>query len=104
MDNDTLKKLSHMPEFRSVEAFIEDNESGEFTHDDLAVLNFVLRRPVRDIKSELEDWGLQLRLRREVVVRGFRSNSNDRWSGPGSCESFGGSGSDQITGFAGRKG
>lgn len=104
MDNDTLKQLARMPEYQSVDAFVEDNESGEFTHDDLAVLNYRLRLPVSVIKAELEGWGMSMKLRKECLVRGFRSNNHDRWSGPGSCESHGGSGSDQITGFAGRKG
>ena len=40
---------------------------------------------------------------REAVkhVRTISSNSHDRWSGPGSCQSHGGSGAEQITGFAG---
>jgi len=43
---------------------------------------------------------------REVpkAVRGFHSNSHDRWSGPGSCKTHGGSGHEQISGFAGQKG
>lgn len=43
---------------------------------------------------------------REVpkAVRGFKSSSHDRWYGPGSCKTHGGTGEEQITGFAGRKG
>ncbi len=104
METEQVRKLGRMPEFQSLDSFVEDNESGEFTHLDLNVLNYVLKRPVRDIKADLESYGLRLQLRNERAVRGFRSNSNDRWSGPGSCESHGGSGSDQITGFAGSKG
>src|SRR5512137_225140 len=37
-------------------------------------------------------------------VRTISSNSNDRWFGPGSCPTHGGSGTDQISGFAGEKG
>ena len=40
----------------------------------------------------------------EKRIRGFKSNNHDRWNGPGACNSHGGSGSDQIIGFAGRKG
>lgn len=36
--------------------------------------------------------------------RGFTANSHDRWSGPGSCATHGGSGWEQISGFAGQKG
>ena len=100
-----VRKMSRMPEFQNIEAFVDDNESGEFTHFDLNVLNFRLRRPIRNIKAELESYGLRLQLRQnEVRTRGFTSNSNDRWSGPGSCPSHGGGGNDQIQGFAGEKG
>lgn len=37
-------------------------------------------------------------------VRGFTSNSHDRWFGKGSSATHGGSGWEQIAGFAGRKG
>lgn len=37
-------------------------------------------------------------------VRTISSNSNDRWFGPGSCPTHGGSGYEQISGFAGQKG
>lgn len=43
---------------------------------------------------------------REVpkAVRGFTTSSNDRYFGPGACKSHGGSGWEQINGFAGQKG
>jgi hypothetical protein len=37
-------------------------------------------------------------------IRTISSNSNDRWYGPGSCPTHGGSGWEQISGFAGDKG
>ena len=37
-------------------------------------------------------------------IRTISSNSHDRWTGPGSCASHGGSGWEQISGFAGQKG
>ena len=37
-------------------------------------------------------------------VRGFTSNPHDRWYGKGSSPTHGGSGWEQITGFAGPKG
>ena len=37
-------------------------------------------------------------------VRGFTTSSNDRYFGPGSSNSHGGSGHEQISGFAGQKG
>jgi hypothetical protein len=36
--------------------------------------------------------------------RTIGSNPHDRWSGKGSCASHGGSGYEQITGFAGQEG
>jgi hypothetical protein len=36
-------------------------------------------------------------------VRTISSNSHDRWSGPGSCPTHGGSGYEQISGFAGEE-
>jgi hypothetical protein len=36
-------------------------------------------------------------------VRTISSNSHDRWSGPGSCATHGGSGYEQIAGFAGEE-
>jgi hypothetical protein len=35
-------------------------------------------------------------------TRGYRSSSNDRWFGPGSSPTCGGSGGDSITGMAGQ--
>jgi len=37
-------------------------------------------------------------------VRGFQTSSNDRFYGPGSSPMHGGSGWEQISGFAGQKG
>ena len=37
-------------------------------------------------------------------VRGFTTSSNDRYFGPGSSNSHGGSGWEQINGFSGEKG
>jgi len=37
-------------------------------------------------------------------VRTISSNSHDRWSGPGSCPTHGGSGWQQVAGFAGDEG
>jgi len=39
----------------------------------------------------------------ERRVRTISSNSHDRWTGLGSCASHGGSGWEQITGFAGEE-
>ncbi len=96
------------PEFETVEIFVEyliDDERDSFTHVELNCLNRRLQRPTREIRRELEDYGLKLILRaKERPVRGFSANSHDRWFGPGSCPTHGGSGWGQIGGFAGQKG
>ncbi len=72
METEQVRKLGRMPEYQSIEAFVDDNESGEFTHLDLNVLNYRLKRAIRDIKDELEGYGLRLQLRQnEVRTRGF---------------------------------
>ncbi len=40
----------------------------------------------------------------EKPVRGYKTSSNDRWIGPGSSKTHGGSGHEQIAGWAGQKG
>lgn len=100
MEAEQIKQLSFMPEYSSIDSFIDDNETGYFSSDDLAILNYRLRRPIREIKMELEKYGLRLRQRnREQDVRGFSSNSHDRWDGKGSCPSHGGGGGSSIIGF-----
>lgn len=95
-------------EFASVEAFVEsliDDERTVFTHQEMACLNRRLGVPVRTIRRELEGYGLTLALReKERHVRGFSSNPHDRWHGPGSCPTHGGSGWSQIMGMAGQEG
>jgi len=84
------------PEFRSVEAFAEfcfDDDRSAFTHEDLAALNYRLRTPVAAIRAALEAYGLTLAVRDPARrVRGFTTSSHDRWFGPGSCPTHGGSG------------
>jgi hypothetical protein len=86
MNNNELKFLATCPEYQSVEAFFDDNETGLFTSDDLNVLNYTLRAPIQAIKEELEGYGMRLRARPvDTRTRGYRSNDNDRWDGPGSA-------------------
>jgi hypothetical protein len=76
------------PEYASIEDFVDyvyGDEKNEFTHEDLNALNYRLHRPIRDIKKELESYGLKLKLRGfEKKPRGFQSPDHDRWYGPGS--------------------
>lgn len=93
------------PEFSSVEAFVEsliDNERDSYTVEEALVLGYSLKRSVPALHKELAGYGLK-REERAVprTVRGFNTSSNDRWYGPGSCKTAGGSGGDLITGFVG---
>jgi hypothetical protein len=84
------------PEYESVEAFVEykmDDEDEEYDHEDLAALNYRLNRPIKEIRSELESFGLKLKGRAaEKKSRGFQSPDHDRWYGPGSDPTHGGGG------------
>lgn len=96
------------PEHETIEAFVEfcmDDERESFTHEDLGELAYALKRSRSKVRAELESYGLRLEARApEKQVRGFTSNPHDRWYGPGACRTHGGSGWEQIQGFAGQKG
>jgi hypothetical protein len=90
------------PEYRDIPALVAhllDDDRTEFSHEDLVALNYRLRRPVAQIRRELEDWGLRLAAR-EVPrhVRGFTTSSNDRWFGPGSEKTHGGAALNEFPG------
>lgn len=72
------------PEFASVESLLEDlidNNEAEFTHNQMACVNYRTGETTATIKRELEAWGLTLKLRvRERNVRTFSTNSHDRFS------------------------
>ncbi len=85
---------------------LEGDERKTFTFNEaenLALeLGYALATPV--IRA-LKALGLGMEERQpERRVRTVSSNSHDRWSGPGSCKTHGGSGWEQITGFAGDEG
>jgi hypothetical protein len=97
------------PELTSVVAFGEymlDNDRTEFTFEEATelseALGFSIATPV---VRALREIGFTMRERAcEKRVRGFHANSHDRWTGPGACKTHGGSGWEQITGFAGQRG
>lgn len=95
-------------EYESIEAFVQeclDDERETFTHEDLAELAYRLRRSRSVIRKALEGCKLRLVTRTpERRVRGFTTSSHDRWYGPGAARTYGGSGWEQINGFAGQKG
>lgn len=92
------------PEYESIETFAQfllDDDRDEFTHEDLMALNQNTQQTVGAIRSELEAIGFKLAMRApEKHIRGFRTSSNDRWFGPGSQKTHGGSGIDTSTGRA----
>ena len=96
------------PEFSSIEEFVEylvDDERTTYSCQELQCLCYSLSMSTRPIKEMLSDWGLTLAGRAKAKrVRGLNTNSHDRWYGPGSSPTHGGSGWEQINGFAGQKG
>jgi len=95
------------PEYESVEAFVEDcfdDERDHFTTGDMQALNAATRMRLSDVRKALEGYGLLFVPRKpQKRVRGFTSNPHDRWYGKGSDRTYGGSGWEQISGFAGDK-
>jgi len=95
-------------EFASVEDFVEflwDDDRTEFDWRHLNCLASRTGKSNRALRQELEGWGLKLAERkRPNKTRGFQTSSHDRWYGPGSSPTHGGSGWEEITGMAGRKG
>lgn len=94
-----------LPEYESIEAFVEyllDDERFEYDHEDLQALSASLRLSSHKVRRELDSWGLTLKRRpHEQEVRGFSSWDENRWQG-NPCG--GGTGYEQIAGFAGKKG
>lgn len=85
------------PEFSSIESFVQfliDDERTVYSHEELQQLAFYTRaKSTRELHLSLDDIGLTLKKREhEKRVRGFTTSSNDRWYGPGSCPTHGGSG------------
>lgn len=95
-------------EFNSVEDFAEylvDDDRTSFNWRHLNCLSDRLGRSNRALRRELESWGFTLTERgKPRSHRGFNANDNDRWYGPGSSPSHGGSGWSEITGMAGQEG
>lgn len=103
------KKPEPQPEQESVEAFVsfllEDervNISFQEAEELAEAMGFSC--PTNVIR-ELRAYGVTVGERPVARhVRGFQTSSNDRFYGPGSSPMHGGSGWEQISGFAGQKG
>ncbi len=104
-----------MPDFRpendeyaSVEALVEfliEEDLACFDYRHLTALRTRLHRPARELRRELESYGLKLAPRpKGKKMRGHTTNDNDRWYGPGSSPTHGGSGWEQINGMSGQTG
>lgn len=108
MDLEQIASLAVLPEYKTVEAFVQfcmDDDRETFTHVELRALAMNTQQSGSKIRPMLEGYGLKLAIREpEKHVRGFGTNSHDRWHGPGSSATHGGSGWEQINGFAGRRG
>lgn len=97
------------PEQESVEAYVAyllDEERSHVTYEEVVELSEAMGQSVpTNVIHELQTWGIQVGARPAVRrVRGFQTSSNDRWFGPGSAPTSGGSGWEQIAGFAGQRG
>lgn len=97
------------PELESVEAFAEfllDDERTRFSFEEAEELSEALGYSIAaPVIKALKEYGFEMIPREsERRVRGFRANSHDRWYGPGSCPTHGGSGWEQIVGVGGQEG
>lgn len=94
--------------YRTVEELatdIVDDDRTSFTFAEADALAETLKVTTAKVIRDLKAYGLTYDGRQEArQVRGFNSNSHDRWSGPGSSPTHGGSGWEQINGFGGRIG
>jgi hypothetical protein len=108
MDINAIGRLVSEPEYGSIRDFLDfcrDDDRTYFTHLELRALAYNCRLSGSKIRTQLESAGLTLAERApERRIRGFTANNHDRWYGAGSSPSHGGSGWEQIQGFAGRKG
>ena len=82
-----------------------DDDTLTFTFKEASDLASDAGVHVAVVIAKLQELGLDY-AGREVPkkVRGFQTSSNDRWFGPGSSPTSGGSGWEQIAGFAGQEG
>lgn len=66
MSDINVEELSTYSEYKSLEDFtqyMQDDEKKEFTHKDLTSLNFTLRKPIAEIRKQLESKGFKLQTR-----------------------------------------
>lgn len=89
----------------NIEEFVEDllgDDRTSFTYEEADGLGVALKCTTAKVIRELTAYGLTYEGRpKEKKVRGFTSNCHDRWQNSG-CH--GGSGWEQVSGFAGQEG
>jgi len=94
-----------LPEHENVETFVEylmAEERTMFSFSEADLVAQAMKVATYKVIEGLKSFGFTYEGRSEPKkVRGFTSNSHDRWQ---ACRSHGGSGWEQITGFAGQKG
>lgn len=95
-------------DYQSIEAFVEaaiEDDELQFDWRHLAALAWNLRRSRETIRKELISYGLHFGCKPSGRrVRTIGDNPHDRWYGPGSSPTHGGSGWEQVAGFAGQEG
>lgn len=97
-------KVVFEPEFQSIEVFVQfllDEGESQYNAEQVEKLSFNLEISSLKVIRQLKSYGLSPESRDNVKkLRGYRSSDNP-WA---SCPGFGGSGADQIMGWAGNKG
>ena len=91
-----MQRNNEAPEYKSVLTFakyLDDDERNSFTIEEVVELNYHTYVPTGRLIKSLEVLGFSLEKREPSKrVRGFTTSSHDRWYGPGSHPTHGGSG------------
>lgn len=104
LDPDLLETEDYKSVENFAEAAIEDDDLN-FDWRHLAALAWNLRRDRAEIRKELISYGLRFVPKPQGRrIRTIGDNPHDRWYGPGSSPTHGGSGWEQVAGFAGQEG
>lgn len=95
------------PEFRSILAFVEfllEDDRTSYRHYEVGRLCTATQKSAAEIRAELDSWGFRVEPLPGPKGRGFTTSSHDRYFGPGAEKTHGGSGWEQVNGFAGDAG
>lgn len=101
----TPEELATFPEYASVEAFIESkfaDEDFDVHVWEVTALSYATKTSAVKIRQRLSDEGFTMAKREKSDPRrGYTAWDNNRWAGN---ECAGGSGWEQVSGFAGQNG